>query len=271
MTYKENTIFSKYLILTNLSWQNGFVYRTSLIMWRVRQFLSTLMALTIWQVIYLNQTQVFNYQQSQMLGYIFLVSILQSIILSTVMHGLSSEVYHGQISKILIKPISLFGYFISLDLADKLKNIIFSFFEGVILYLIFKPELIMPSWPIFALFLFSTVIGVVIFFLVQLLFGSLGFWTPDTWAPRFLFFMFLNFTAGKMFPLDILPAIIQKIIFFTPFPYLSYFQIQLFLNRLSSTQIINFLIMSFFWIIFLSFIAYKTWKKGIKEYSASGI
>lgn len=266
-----NINISKYLTLTNLTWQSGFVYRTSLIMWRVRQFLSTLMALTIWQVIYLNQDKVFDYPKNQMLGYIFLVSILQSIILSTIMHGLANEVYSGQISKILVKPINLFSYYISLDLADKLKNIVFSLFEGLILFLIFKPEIILPALPIMILFMISILIGVAIFFLVQLMFGSLGFWTPETWAPRFLFFMFLNFTAGKMFPLDILPQTIQKIIYFTPFPYLSYFQIQLFLQRLSPDQISQFFAGAIFWLIFLSILVNKVWQKGIKEYTATGI
>lgn len=268
---KEDFILTKYLTLTNLSWQSGLVYRTSLIMWRLRQFLGTLMSLTIWQVLYQNQNNIFDYQRNEMIGYILLVSILQSIILSTVMHGLASDVYSGRISKILIKPINLYAYFISLDLADKLKNIFFSFFEGMILFLIFQPQLMLPSWPNLIFFLIAIILGVAIFFLVQFLFGSMGFWTPDTWAPRFLFFMFLNFTAGKMFPLDILPDIIQKIIFFTPFPYLSYVQIQIFLGRFTTTQTINYLLMAGAWLILLIIVNKKIWKKGIKEYTATGI
>lgn len=264
-------MINKYLTLTNLSWQSGLVYRTSLIMWRLRQFLGTLMSLTIWQVLYQNKENIFNYQKNEMLGYILLVSILQSIILSTIMHSLSSDVYNGRISKILVKPINFFAYFISLDLADKLKNIFFAFFEGILLFLIFQPQLVLPSPTTLLFFLVTTIIGMAIFFLVQFLFGSMGFWTPDTWAPRFLFFMFLNFTAGKMFPLDILPSLIQKIIFFTPFPYLSYIQIQIFLDRVNQGQMINYLAMSIFWLIFLSLLTKKIWEKGIKEYSATGI
>lgn len=264
-------MINKYLTIAKLSWQNGLVYRTSLVMWRIRQFLSTLMALTIWQVLFDTQDQIFQYQQDQMIGYIFLISILQSTILTTIMHGLASDIYSGKISNILLKPLNIFYYLASLDIADKLKNIAFVIVETIILALIFKPTIILPSPIILLLFLLTVLIGIVIYFLVLLLLGSIGFWSPETWAPRFLFATFLQLTAGKLFPLDILPQTMQNILFFTPFPYLSYFQTQIFLGKLTTQQTISSVTMSVAWLIILTVVVKYVWKKGIKNYSAVGM
>jgi ABC-2 type transport system permease protein len=156
------------------------------------------------------------------------------------------------------------------DLADKLKNFSFIIGESLLLFFIFKPEVVIPS-----IVIFSSVIGLVLMatllnFFISLLFGSLGFWSPDTWAPRFLFYMFVEFTAGRLFPLDILPKTIQQIVFLTPFPYLSFIQTQLFLGKIPTPEIgLHFAILSG-WLLFFFVIVRMVWSKGLKDYSATG-
>ncbi|MDQ5951219.1 MAG: viologen exporter family transport system permease protein [Patescibacteria group bacterium] len=113
---------TKYLQILKLSWQNGFVYRVSLFMWRFRQFLSSVMSLTIWSVIFSSQSEVLGYSQDQMITYIFLSAFLQSFILATALNGLSGRVYSGEISGLLLKPVNLYAYLASEDIADKLRN-----------------------------------------------------------------------------------------------------------------------------------------------------
>lgn len=261
---------NKYLTLLQLSWQNGLVYRTSVIMWRLRQFLTTLMSLTVWTVIYQGNSQAFNYTESSMITYIFLVSFLQSMILASALNGLAQRVYSGEISNHLLKPINLFGYLAIEEVADKAKNIGFLITEILILFMIFRPSIVFPSGELFAMFIIWSLLGVILNFIITLLFGAFGFWSPDTWGPRFLFFMILNFTAGKLFPLDILPDVIQKILYLTPFPYLSFLQIQLFLNRLTTSEIVTHSLGLLFWIGLLGSTVALLWKKGLKSYESAG-
>ncbi len=261
----------KYLLLLKLTWENSLVYRTSLIIWRVQQFLSTIMSLTLWTVIFSGGGQVFGYERSQMISYVFLVSALQSVILATNLHGLAGTIYSGDLTNVLLKPLKIFWYFGVQDVADKLKNFSFIILETIILYFIFKPELVIPPLPIFLLFLVWVLCGAMVNFFITLLFGSLGFWSNETWGPRFLFFMIIDFTAGKLFPLDILPSVIRQALYFTPFPYLSYAQIQLFLGRLSPTDIIlNSLVLAG-WVIGLGVAARLVWRRGLKDYAAAGM
>lgn len=260
----------KYWQIFTTSWQNGFTYRVSFFLWRLRNLLSTLMSLTIWTVLFAGQQTAFGYSQEQMVSYVFLISVLQSIILASLLHGLANTVYSGDLSKHLLKPISLYWYLAAEETADKLKNLAFTLLEAVLLFYLFKPVLVLPDLPTLALFGLWTLGGALLFFWIQLLFGTLGFWSPDTWGPRFLFFMIVDFAAGKLFPLDILPATVRSIVSFTPLPYLSYIQIQLFLGRLSSTEIWHHSFGIAIWIVLLGGLAHWMWKRGLRDYAAAG-
>lgn len=228
------------------------------------------MALTVWNVIFSSQTQVFGYSQASMTSYVFLASFLQSLILASSLHNLAGEIYSGNISMQLLKPQSLFANFATVETADKLRNLLFSFGEAVILFAVFQPGLVLPSFGTVLLFVIWSVLGAIIHFYITILFGTLGFWSPSTWGPKFLFFMVLDFAAGKLYPLDILPKILQNILFLTPFPYFSYAQTQLFLNRYSLEQIALNTASLLFWTILSWLLTTWVWKKGIRSYEAAG-
>lgn len=261
---------TKYLHIFSLKWQSGFVYRTSLFLWRFRQLLSTVMALTIWTVLFSNTSTLFQYNRNQMISYIFLVNILQSLILATSLNSLAGTVYSGDLSNILTKPVNLFLNFLSEDLADKAKNVFFIILETIFLYFIFQPAITVPTMSILGLFLLWSLAALLLHFFVQLIFGSMGFWSPDTWGPRFLFFMMVDFTAGKLYPLDILPSSLQRLLSFTPFPYFSFWQIQLFLERLNNQQIIFHSLVLLFWLVITGSAARYLWRKGLRQYAAAG-
>ena len=253
-----------------LYWQNTFVYRVTFVMWRFRQFLSSIMALTVWSVIFSNQDMAFGYQQDQIIAYVFLVSVLYNIISTTSLNDLTGEIYSGKLSVKLVKPINIILSFGFRDLADKLMNIGFVIIESMILFLIFKPSFVFPDLFLGLVFIVWVILAALIAFLINLLFGSIGFWSRDSWGPRFLYYMILDFTAGKLYPLDILPVVVQKAIYFTPFPYMSYVQIQLFLGRLEMDQILPISLAMITWVIGLTFIFRKIWHKGLRNYTSMG-
>ncbi len=259
----------KYVTLFVLSWQNSFVYRVSFFLWRFRQMLSTLMALTVWSVIFNSSQTVFGYTSGQMLGYILLISLLQSFILASALHGLAGEIYSGSIAQHMLKPQKLFMGFAAIEAADKTKNVLFSALEGILLLMVFKPPLSIPSLSSLLLCFIWCLMGVAIHFYITILFGTLGFWSPQTWGPKFLFFMFLDFTAGKLYPLDILPASLQQFLFLTPFPYLSYVQIQVFLGK-SPDSLWQWWLGISFWLVASWWLASYFWKKGTHSFEAAG-
>jgi len=239
-------------------------------MWRFRQFLGSLMALSVWSVLFVNQETLFSYNRAEMISYIFVAALLQGLILATSLHGLAQRVYSGEISSLLLKPMSLFSYLAIEEVADKARNVLATIIESGILLVLFQPQIVMPSSGALILFLLWTCGGVLLNFLFSLLFGTLGFWSPETWGPKFLFFIFLDFSAGKLFPLNILPVWLQTMLSFTPFPYLTFMQTQLFLDKVPVGDLLKHSFLILFWVALLALLNSLLWKRGFKSYAAQG-
>lgn len=260
----------KYARIFSLHWQNSLTYPVSFVLWRTRQFLITLTSLTLWTVIFNQQQSAFGYSQASMTSYILLSTILQSIVLSTFLNGLAQDIYTGQISNMLLKPLRPLSVFVTQEFADKSLNIAFATVETIIAIYLFKPEFILPDPLRFGLFALATFLGACLLFSIMLIFGSVGFWSAETWGPRFLFYMFLDFTAGRLYPLNVLPEIVQKILLLTPFPYLTYVQTQIFLGIFSIEQSLQVIGVLLVWITILSLIFRRLWNTGMREYGALG-
>ena len=260
----------KYLQLAKVSWSNGLVYRLNFLMWRVRLILGLLTAYFLWKAVFSGRDTLFGYSESAMITYILVASLLQSLVLATRSIDLAGIINSGDLSNILVKPISNFWYWLSRDLADKILNLVFAAAELSILYLLLRPTIVFPPVLLVLPLLLVLLLSTFLYYLINYLFGLLGFWTPEVWAPRFLLFVILQFVAGSLFPLDVLPMSIQNIVYFTPFPYLIFFPTQLYLGKLTEPAILTGIIASLFWIGILTFIVKITWTKGLKVYGSEG-
>jgi ABC-2 type transport system permease protein len=110
----------------------------------------------------------------------------------------------------------------------------------------------------------------ILWFYFSFLLSTLAFWIYDTWGPRFLTNVILEFLSGGVFPLDILPVQIFKVLSFLPFPYLIFFPAKIYLGQLQANEVIFAITILIFW-IFISFFLLKfAWLKGLRAYNAEG-
>lgn len=271
MFSKIKASFRKYSTILSVSWTNGFAYPISFWIWRFRQLLQTFISLSLWINIFSTQTSLFGYERGQMLTYIFLASMVSYFVLASRTIDVVSVINSGDLSLYLVKPINFFANWFARDIADKLQNILFSIFELTILFLLFHPPFYFPSDLLaYLLFAVSILGGIFLFFFINMIFGFIGFWSPDSWAPRFLFFMVMSFTAGTLFPLDIFPSSFTRIVYLTPFPYLTFFQTKIWLNQFSGAEIARGFEMMGVWIVLMYLLMITMWKKGIRGYGSEG-
>ena len=142
--------------------------------------------------------------------------------------------------------------------------------EIFLIVTLFKAPFYFSSIDNTAIFLIAVLAALLIYFWINFLLGLLGFWFADVWAPRFVFMVMRYFMAGGFFPLDILPAPAFKMLKLTPFPYMQYFPIQIYLGRLGPKEIVNFFLITALWIVILFLITKKVWQLGLKTYTAEG-
>ncbi len=261
----------KYLQVITSTVNEIATYRFNFVMWRIRTVLQLLTIYFLWLTVTPANGQLFGYSRPLMLTYVLGASLLSSIVISTRTQEIGENINSGELSAFLSKPWSYFGYWFARDIGDKAFNIGFSVIELSILFFLLKPELVLQNdLSIIFLTFVSVCFALLINFFIGCLMGMIGFWSPEVWAPRFIFFILLGFLAGGAFPLDIFPMWIQNIFRFSPFTYLLYFPLKIYLSSLSIQQIIIGFTISMSWVVILCVSTQIVWKKGLRTYSSQG-
>ncbi len=259
----------KYISIFQITLQEIFTYRLNMLMWRVRQVFVFLIPFFIWKSVLGGGGEIYGYSFSAIMTYLFGTTILRSLVMGSRTIDLGWMINSGYLTIPLMRPINTFGLFFVRDLADKLFNLGFMVFELPLLYFLFHPPVFLQSNPLVWLYTaLSTGMGILIYFYINVIFGSFAFWSRDVWAPRFLLMVIMEFATGAMFPLDMLPLTWQQVIHTTPFPYLLYAPLKIYLG--ADPLMFTHLAVSLAWVIILGWLAHLIWKKGITSYEAEG-
>ena len=262
---------AKYLLIIRNTFEEYFIYRVNFLLWRLRNVLGFLTGYFLIKAIFTQGKVIYGYDLEKILTYLFSVSILRAVVFSSRTVDLAGVIQSGNLTNILIKPISPLLVWFSRDLADKILNIFFSLLElGLIIYLV-KPPLFVQSNPFYLfLFLFLVGLALVLYFLINFLLSLVGFWTPEVWAPRFLFNILLNFFSGGIVPLDVLPKTVRLLFQLTPFPYLLFNPIAVYLGKVPLLVAAGMVLIGLFWMgVFYSLVQFF-WQKGLLVYESEG-
>lgn len=263
----------KYFTIFTISWQNEFTYRLNFILWRFRNVLRLLMTYFLWTGIFVSQTQVFGYQKPQMLTYVFMVLVVQTVVLSAPSgDNIGNEIGNGDLSNFLVKPVNYLKYWFSRDIASKLLNITFASVEVVILWFFLNPVIeFTQSLIFFIAFLIAISFAVLIYYFINVTTRFIAFWTPEnTWPIAFFMLVLIEILSGGIFPLDVLPEWLNVLLQLTPFPYMLYFPIAIFLGKVTGLELIRILLQSLIWVIVSFLLMNYLWKKGLKSYGSEG-
>lgn len=264
----------KYWQIFKISFEQEFAYKINFIMWRVRNVFQIIVTFYLWSTIFSNPGQVvFGYDRAKILTYVFALMIVRAIVLSARAVDVSGDVAEGNLSNYLVKPVSYFKYWLTRDFSSKVLNLSFAAVEFTALFLILRPDFYFQS-DIFTLlaFLFSVIIATFIYFCLLFIVSAVPFWAPELgWGAQFLVaVVVIEFLSGSLFPIDILPATLQKIVMALPFPYTIFFPVQVYLGKITGAAEIQGFIISIGWLVILYYFMRFVWSKGLKVYQSLG-
>lgn len=262
----------KYLTVFQISWQNGFIYRLNFILWRVRSVIVILTVYFLWDAVFRNGGIIFGYDRAKILTYVFLTLVLRSIVLALRSIDSAGEISDGRLANYLVKPLNYHAYWFTRDMADKLLNIAFSAVEIVFLYLILQPPFIFQTdVAILSIFVVTTFFAVLLNFILGNIASNFAFWTPgNSWGFWFVYLVFQDFLGGVMFPLDVFPKAVYKVIMLLPFPYLLFFPVNIYTGKIVGTQLTQGILVMTFWLVIGFLLLRYEWKLGLKSYQAEG-
>lgn len=264
----------KYWQIFKISFQQEFAYKVNFIMWRVRNVFYIFMIFFLWSTVFSDPTKVvFGYDRAKILTYVFGLMIVRAIVGSARALDISGDVAEGRLSNYLLKPVGYFKYWFTRDISSKALNLGFSIAEFTILYFVLKPPFFFQTNPVALLvFLFSLVIGILIYFFMLVAVSAIPFWAPELgYGGHFLVTMVLvEALSGALFPINVLPQIIQSVLLLTPFPYLIYFPIEIYLGNISGAAMLGGLLTAGAWVGILWLTVRYVWMRGLRVYEAVG-
>ena len=107
-------------------------------------------------------------------------------------------------------------------------------------------------------------------FLIAYTVALLSFWVLDVSTFIFIQFAFEFLASGHLFPLDILPDSLHRLLLWTPYPYLLYFPVGVYLGRIQGADLWQGFVLQGVWVVAAFLIARFVWSRGLRKYTAVG-
>ena len=261
----------KYLTLFGLSWQKQLEVRSDFLFERARSLSILISLYFLWSALLANRTDILGYSREQLLTYVFMMTFLRALVLGAVTDRIPMEIAQGRLSDVLLRPLSHLAYWGTQDAANKCLNLVSAVLEVSVFALLVGAPFFVPrdpaTWAAFAL---ATVGGMVLYFQMSYLLGVIGFWTAQSWGPRFCFEIVLEFAAGAYFPIDLLPEAAQRFLSWLPFPYLIFYPVSIYLERVPASDALMVFARQALWIVILTVAVRWLWGRGLRRYAAEG-
>lgn len=264
----------KYFHVINLGFQNNLQYRFNYLTRTLFSFIPLFAMLSLWQTIY-GQGGVGEhggFTRVRMIFYYLLVAVVD--VFTAVNEDdwqIAADIREGNISQFLLKPVDYLWYRLSLFISGRLAFVFVAALPlAGFIYFFRQYFLPPPDGFTFGLFLISLVLTALLQFFISYAMAMLAFWLLEISTFIFILFAFEYLASGHLFPLGLLPATLQQILFFTPFPYQLYFPVSIYMGQAAGGELWRGLLMQLAWVLLAYVFARGMWRRGVKKYAAFG-
>lgn len=262
----------KYWHVIRIGFANTLVYRFNFFTRCAFGLIPLLASIYLWRTIYDGKAEVAGYSLAAMISYYLLVTIVDTLTAVTEDDWqIAADIKDGNISQFLLKPINYLAYRFCLFFSSRVIFTAVSILPVGLFILGWRHYFVGPeSGTALGCFLLSVVLTGLLQFFMSYTMALMAFWLLEVSTLIFMLFAFEYIAGGHLFPLNILPPAIAKVLSFTPFPYQLYFPVGIYLGQVRGAALWQGLAIQAGWVLFFYFLAGAVWKRGIRKYSAVG-
>jgi ABC-2 type transport system permease protein len=214
------------------------------------------------------QGLLFGYSRNDLLTY-YIVGIAMSSWLPSVWYEVGNNIRNGRLNTYLLRPTSYMGYFEACQLSVNLGYGSLAAACAAIIGWMIPGAVVLPGPLNFLLFLLSALCAFQLAFQLGYLVHLSAFWVDDFRGSLSVVYVFQSALSGQAFPLDFLEGPIASIIQYTPFPYLFYHPLRIFLG-VDPAVALRSLAMTVAWIAVTGLAIPLVWNAGLSRYDARG-
>jgi len=265
----------KYWHVINVGIQNNLTYRFNFLARALFGLIPLIAILYVWKAIYAGKQSggmVGAYTFAQMVSYYLLVTVVDA--LTAVNEDdwqIAADIKDGNISQFLLKPIDYLWYRLCLFFSGRVTYLAVTILPLAIFIFCLRKYFVLPQeGMIYGLFLFSVVLTALLQFFMSYVMAMLAFWVMEVSTFIFILFAFEYIASGHLFPLDILPPALERVLYLTPFPYQLSFPISIYMGKAAGVELAKGLAIQCGWVIASYALARFAWSRGIRKYAAAG-
>lgn len=228
----------------------------------------------LWKSIFdfLEVEKMQGYSFSGLMLYYLLVPLLNQVIRGAKLGYISEEIYQGSLTRYLIYPVNFFAYKYTAHAA-------FSFYSSLQILCGLGLFALFFSWPADMSISFISILGGIftaflsgyLFFAISAIFEMVAFWADNVWSLVLMVYYTINLLGGGYIPLSFFPPTVEKILYWSPFPYLLSFPLKTLLGQESLFSWLQGLGILIFWAFVFTGLLSLVWQRGTRQYTGVGI
>jgi ABC-2 type transport system permease protein len=253
--------------------QNTLVYRVNFLFRALFNLVPLMATVALWKAVYAGREgDVAGYSLAQMVSYYAIVTCAEALTAVTEDDWqIAADIKDGQVSQLLTRPINYLHYRLCLFCSGRLVYTAAAFVP-VAVFVFWQREYVVPPADATALVAFavSLVMAALLQFLLSYMVAMLAFWVLEISSFVFILLAFERVASGQMFPLDILPPILEHVLMLSPFPYLMFFPVSVYMGRVTGAALVEGLLIQAVWVGLCYGLARWAWARGLRSYAAVG-
>lgn len=245
-------------------------YRVAMVIWLVGTVIEPTMYLVVWTVVAQAQGgRVAGYGSADFAAYFIALMLVDHLTFTWVMWEYDYIIREGYFSRELLLPIHPIHGDIADNIMYKLLSLSVMLPAALVLTLTFKP-VFRPSGLALAAFIPALLLAFGLRFMLGWMVAMSAFWTSRIRAVNSLYYVTEWFFAGRLTPLELLPASLRTVADILPFQWGIAFPVELILGRLTPWQIGRGLAIQSVWLLLVGLALRQVWRRGVRQYAAFG-
>ncbi len=208
----------------------------------------------IWKAIFENSPQIGTYTFPQMMSYITIGWISRSFYYNRMETEIAQRVVKGDLALDLLKPVNFQWMQYSRTLGEAIFRLFLFTLPTYLVALIFYPVPLPHHLSTFIFFMAATFNAFMIFTTLNYLIGMFAIPLQNIEGLSYAKSNLMLFFSGLLIPFDFLPGVFKNIMMILPFGGISYIPLQIYLEKLSTSEILINLSHQIIWVIVLHYL-----------------
>lgn len=255
--------------LAKMQFNQYTIYKSNFYLFTLNRIVEIVVYIFVWQAIYNQTGNAGGFTISQMVTYYILAIAFSSIATWGINEIMAHSIRNGQINKELLNPITYFQYYFGINLGELAFAVLIGIATFVLCAIFWK--LAMPvSFLNFILCILVIILGIPITFFIQMIVGTIGFYTNSIWGMQILRKAIIQIFSGIIAPISLFPLWFQNLSEFLPFKELIYTPINIWLGQVSYNEIVFIIAKQILWGIILYIVAKSFFNYAVKNITING-